>query len=565
MPRAKKNLKKGPFLVDRFCSFEKKRLAICGFLLIALFSCTQRSKGPSAPGSAPNWVTLGPSPLSASNLEKLLNTFQASSESPNHSREGLISLAHKARLGLWRGGWGLLPFSVQASNSGALQLVNFGPSGFALLTHSRRPSFFAFQKLPSQAPELRGPDSEVVGPLSFVSESLKSWGPLLVGSSEEVSSALQTFWHGGLFCFGKSAGITTAVKCEAAVSQAPQICHSFSLSRPETFVSLSSPGSNAQCFWKRSALNQKDEFGRLPSSMVCRNPQGLAKSIDVSLLKSVFPSAQPNTFQFYYSDGKRAWKRDFSLDTLQSPPTDSEVELGLVSAGKRTQANSASLLPSGFESAYLCHHSSSAKTMRSWIFLQNDLFFGRRHPDMSRDIGYVWEGEVPRLNQLVRKNWSGISEIAPQLESLPSAQCVWDQSLDLRCGLRVLKTSAQLLRESKTSIWKESLTPTVVWNLFATQALMLERVQQSLAEDWLLHKETELLLALTKKRLQSSEGDLPEDLQTQALSPLKSQGTAPSTTGANAAEEIETRQKEGLLKLAGMSFRELQNWKKEIN
>jgi|GEM_PF-5927074 len=422
---------------------------------------------------------------------------------PNLHQSGWQTIAW----GLHATGNGGFPFKRPPFSPARFAFVNFGRAGFfageadggkfawaeIIGTHVPRA---ALETAPFvKASALPDPQSFQM----FKTAASARFAHALVGTPAEMETGLLMAWTGGLQCLAALKGLTTprtGFQCdpfsEHETRAAAQHCVALGSRREGALeVMRVGPNESTACYLSRSLADVRFPLGAYESKIVCVDPA--QKSVLFPALgdaKFVLPSADPGV--------------SFVYEGVYTPPKLSRLD---IRTGKATDVLPAAgtqplpQVPEGFESLYVCDSPAASPPRREWYAVDTDLFEGVREAEPENDRAFRIATERTGLT-IESLDWDKVIARAPGLGPGVRFGCVFEDAIDARCAVRVLRQTAQMAAEREAGAWNEAVEAAAQWNALGVAVSALTEVDGRMRA-FELAAETRVLLRYFTKALES--------------------------------------------------------------
>jgi hypothetical protein len=272
-------------------------------------------------------------------------------------------------------------------------------------------------------------------------------------------------------------------------------------------------GSRSRCVFVRSPF--EDRWG-VRSKVHCHDPQSSSHLWgNFDQVDFVFPllSESASSQRFYLVEGRFQPPRLTEIDLAgrASRALSAKGEAGWVPSGSQVRGRIPSFvpLPRGDFGLYQCLDDDGQRGLgRSLYFVDGAVFRGERvvEPDVEQVYEYKALADRALASRLASRlvTWKAIMDERPALDRFPDLGCVYQPAIDVKCGVRVLQTVAQLDWEEQQGLLTKVLSPEIRTSVQKLRAHLLGRVQSQLPS-WGLSAEVRRLASTPKKAASSHE------------------------------------------------------------
>lgn len=265
-------------------------------------------------------------------------------------------------------------------------------------------------------------------------------------------------------------------------------------------------GSRARCILYRDRV--EDSWG-LRSKVHCLNPlQNSHLWGNFDHVDFVFPTSSTEHFVLVesrfdpprltridlvggYASSLRATEVGAGGASAQSPSGSPSVGSGVAFSG----------LPRGDYGMYQCQNLQRGKPIGQLFFVPQDVYAGRRRVQVDEDMVFTYlpNRESQIGSEVLR--WAEMMKRYPSMDQFPELSCAYGPSLDVKCGVRILQSSAQVLQEEARGELAVAASADVRKSALLVVHSLLEVLENELG-NWGLKPETELLLRFAEIRLE---------------------------------------------------------------
>jgi hypothetical protein len=232
--------------------------------------------------------------------------------------------------------------------------------------------------------------------------------------------------------------------------------------------------------------------------------------------------------------------RYFVLESRYSPPRVTQIELTekwsqTVSGGgssipgasvsesgkgKLPHGSAMIALPSEEFGQYVCSETVGKDDPSAKLFLvPPPVYRGQRPVNLDEDLVYSYRFDSTAIRDSEILSWRQVMPRYPALDAFPPLTCVFDSSIDVKCGIRALQTSLQLHWEIRSGVLGRVASKNVQTALLGLDRAILRRVQAEL-RNWGFKTELALLLEESEYLLQDRKANASNE-QIQRLQKLQ--------------------------------------------
>ncbi len=258
-------------------------------------------------------------------------------------------------------------------------------------------------------------------------------------------------------------------------------------------------GTKARCVLYRSAY--EDSWG-VRSKVHCLLPvqqKHLWSNFDH--VDFVFPTSQLEQFVLVESrfDPPRLTHVNLDKGVYRDVRSDSRG-LDFRSSGGKSRFNG---LPRGDYGAYQCMVRKRGKALRQLFFVPKEVYLGKREVNLNQDRVHGFHPSASGVISSEALSWREVMTTYPSLDRFPELGCVYELSVDAKCGIKALQTAAQIVWEEQSGALAKVTTKGVRLATLGVTHNLLERLNSALPQ-WGLSQEVGLLGRYLEKRLGGS-------------------------------------------------------------
>lgn len=265
-------------------------------------------------------------------------------------------------------------------------------------------------------------------------------------------------------------------------------------------------GSRARCILHRERV--EDSWG-LRSKVHCLNPlQNNHLWGNFDHVDFVFPTSSTEQFVLVESrfDPPRLTRIDLMGGHSSSLPTNGKPSEGQLT---RRPSDSSGVhpttafsgLPRGDYGMYQCQSQHRGKPVGQLFFVSQEIYLGKRRVNVDEDriFSYHPNSKSHITSEVLR--WAEMMHRYPLMDQFPELSCAYGPSLDVKCGVRILQNSAQVLQEEARGELAIAASAEVRKSALLVVHSLLGILKSELG-NWGLQPETDLMLLFAKSRLE---------------------------------------------------------------
>jgi hypothetical protein len=263
-------------------------------------------------------------------------------------------------------------------------------------------------------------------------------------------------------------------------------------------------GTRARCILFRERV--EDSWG-LRSKVHCLNPvQNNHLWGNYDHVDFVFPTSSTEQFILVESrfDPPRLTEIDLvgsHASPLRSAGNVSDAGAPAHIGGGRASA-AFSGLPRGDFGMYQCLTQQLGKTVGQLFFVPQDVYLGRRRVSVTEDTVYGYRPTRDRSIGSEVLSWEEMMRTYPSMDRFPEVSCAYGPSIDVKCGVRIVQSSAQVLQEEASGDLARAASSDVRKASLLVVHSLLDIIRSELGV-WGLHNEVDLLSQYSEKRLKT--------------------------------------------------------------
>jgi hypothetical protein len=145
---------------------------------------------------------------------------------------------------------------------------------------------------------------------------------------------------------------------------------------------------------------------------------------------------------------------------------------------------------------------SRGKSLRQLFFVPKEVYLGERVVETKDDTVYSYFPEKEKGVGSESLSWQQVMNKYPALDRFPEMSCAYELSVDVKCGIRVLQTVAQVVFEFRTGLFKKAVSSEVRVSTLEIVLSLLESLESKLS-NWGLNPERKALEVAAREALES--------------------------------------------------------------